>query len=72
MALLVEMVADRGMNGGEFLQTSHPPEALHCPFSSSERQMRVFGLIVQIASNLPLVLSKEADLSVSARSINVA
>ena len=29
-ALLVEMVADGGMNGGELLQTSHATEPLHC------------------------------------------
>gem|GEM_PF-3032263 len=33
-ALLVEMVMDRGMNGREFLQRSHLPEPLHCPFSA--------------------------------------
>jgi hypothetical protein len=49
-ALRVEMVADRGMDGGEFLQTSHPPEAQHRPFSSSEWQVRVLGPIVQPAT----------------------
>ena len=38
-ALLVEMVADGGMNGGEFLQTSHAAKPLHGPFSSSKRQV---------------------------------
>ena len=36
-AFLVEMVEDRGVDGCEFLQTSHPPKALHRPLPSSER-----------------------------------
>jgi hypothetical protein len=36
MALRVEMVVDRGVDGDEFLQTSHPPEAKHGPFSPSK------------------------------------
>jgi hypothetical protein len=44
------MVADGGMDGGEFLQTSHPPEAQHRPFSSSEWLVRVLGPIVQPAT----------------------
>lgn len=39
MALLVEMVVDTGVDGDEFLQTSHAPEAQHRPFPSSERQV---------------------------------
>lgn len=39
VSLLIEMVADGGMNSGEFLQTSHAPEPLHGPFSSSKRQV---------------------------------
>ena len=46
-ALLVEMVEDGRVDGDEFLQTSHAPEALHGPFSSSERQMRILNPIVQ-------------------------
>jgi hypothetical protein len=38
------------MDGGEFLQTSHPPEAQHRPFSSSEWLVRVLGPIVQPAT----------------------
>ena len=37
MAFLIEMVADGGMNGREFLQTSRTAKPLHGPFSSSER-----------------------------------
>ena len=35
------------MNGGEFLQTSHLPETEHGPLSSSKRQVRVLGAIVE-------------------------
>jgi len=40
-ALMIEMLADGGMNGGEFLHTSHAAEPLHGPFSSSKRQVRM-------------------------------
>jgi hypothetical protein len=36
---LVEVVVNGGVNGGELLQTSHPPEADHSPFPSSEWQV---------------------------------
>ncbi len=36
---LVEVVVNRGVDGGKFLQTSHLPEALHRPFPPSEWQM---------------------------------
>ena len=35
------------MNGDEFLQTSHLPEALHGTFSSSKRQIRILGSVVK-------------------------
>ncbi len=35
VAFLVEVVMDGGMNGGEFLQTSHASETQHRSFSSS-------------------------------------
>ena len=38
-ALLVEVVEDGGVDGGELLKTSHAPEALHGPFSSSKRKV---------------------------------
>jgi len=38
---------DGGMNRCEFLQTSHPPEALHRPLASSKRQVRVFSPVVE-------------------------
>ena len=55
MALLIEMVADGRMNGGEFLQTSHAAEPLHGSFSSSEWQVRILGPIVHPAARFLLV-----------------
>ena len=46
-SFLVEVVVDGGMDGGEFLQTSHPPETLHGAFPSSERQVRILNAIVE-------------------------
>jgi hypothetical protein len=39
MAVLVEMIVERGMGGGEFLQGFDVPEPRHRPLSSSERLM---------------------------------
>jgi hypothetical protein len=50
VALLIEVVVDRGMGGGELLQATHPPEALHCPLSSSQRLMSIFDAVVQPAA----------------------
>lgn len=41
------MVEDRGVNSGELLQTSHPPEPLHCAFSPSERKVGILRAIVE-------------------------
>lgn len=38
---------NRGVDGGEFLQTPHPPKALHRAFPSSEWQVRVFPMVVR-------------------------
>jgi hypothetical protein len=46
-ALLVEMDADGGMNGDEFLQTSHPAEPLHGSLSPSKRLVRILSPVVQ-------------------------
>ena len=54
-ALLVEMVADEGMDGDEFLQSSHAMEPLHGPFSSSKWQVRILRPIVQPAARFLLV-----------------
>jgi hypothetical protein len=36
MAVVVEVVVDRGVGGGELLEGSHAPELRHRSFSSSE------------------------------------
>ena len=50
VALVVEVIMDRGVNGGKFLQASHAPKTLHRLFSSSQWQMRVLGPVVQPAA----------------------
>jgi len=47
VAVLVEVVVDRGMNGGEFLQGLYVLEPRHRSFSSSERLVRILGSIVE-------------------------
>ena len=49
-ALVVEVVRDRGMDGGEFLKTSHASEAEHCSLPSSKRKVRVLCAIVEPCS----------------------
>ena len=39
VAVLIEVVVDRAVEGCEFLQTSHPPEPRHVPFPSSKWEM---------------------------------
>jgi len=36
-AIVVKVIVDRGVGGGEFLQGLDVPEFRHCPFPSSER-----------------------------------
>ena len=45
-ALLIEMVMDRGVNGGELLQCSHPTKAEHRALSPSEGLVRILRAIV--------------------------
>ena len=47
MALQIKMVVNRRMYGSEFLQTSHAPEPLHRPFSSSKRLVRILATVIQ-------------------------
>ena len=54
MSFLVEVVVNRAVNRGEFLQTSHPPEAKHRPLSSSKRLVRILGAVVDPAADLAL------------------
>ncbi|CUH41240.1 hypothetical protein RUM4293_00108 [Ruegeria atlantica] len=51
-SFLVEVVVDRGMDGGEFLQTSHAPETLHRALTSSKRQVRVLDSVVEPPARL--------------------
>jgi hypothetical protein len=46
-ALLIEMIVDGGMNGDEFLQTSHAAEPLHGLLPSSKRKVEILSPIVQ-------------------------
>ena len=46
---MVEMVVDRGMGGGKFLQGLYIPELRHRALSSPEWLMRIFGSIVEPA-----------------------
>ena len=39
VTVLIEMIVNRGMGGGKFLQGPHVPEHRHRPLSSSERLM---------------------------------
>jgi hypothetical protein len=55
----VEEVVDGGVNGGEFLQTAQAPEAEHCSFSSSKRQVRVLDPIVEPPPRRLKVLGSE-------------
>ncbi len=52
VAVLIEMIMDRGVDGGEFLQGFNVPKLRHRPLSSSERLMRVFGPVVEPAAAL--------------------
>lgn len=60
MTVVVEMVVDRGMDGGELLQGFDIPEPGHRPFPSSKRLVRVLGSIVEPATTL--LISAIADL----------
>jgi hypothetical protein len=46
---------DGRVNCDELLQTSHSPEALHGPFSSSERDLRFLDPVVQPPARLLFV-----------------
>jgi len=52
MALQVKMVADSGVYGHKFLQTSHAPEMRNDPFSSSKRLVRIFCPVVRPATRI--------------------
>jgi hypothetical protein len=53
VSFLVEVVTDKSVDGGNFLQTSHPHEAKHRPFSAPKRLARILCTIVHPPTNLP-------------------
>ncbi len=59
VAVLVEVVVDRGMGGGKFLEGLHVPELRHRSFSSSERLVGILSSIVQPPA--ALLISSIAD-----------
>jgi hypothetical protein len=54
-AFLIQVVVNGAVEGCEFLQTSHPPEAEHGPFSSSEWLMGILDANVQPTADIALV-----------------
>ena len=59
MPFLVEVVVNGAVNRGEFLQTSHPSEPEHRPFSSPERQVRVLSPVVEPSPYFATITSAE-------------
>ncbi len=49
MAAEIEVIMDRNVNGGEFLQGLDVPEFRHRAFSSSKRLVRVSSPVVEPA-----------------------
>ena len=47
MAVLVEVIVDRGVGGGKLLESLHVPELRHRSFSSSERLVGILSPIVE-------------------------
>ena len=47
LAFEIEVVVNRGLDGGELLKTSHRPEPVHYFLSSPQRLMRVFSFVIQ-------------------------
>ena len=56
---MIEMVEDRGVDGGEFLERSHPPKAQHRPLPSSKGLVRVLSAIVLPTTGLLFVADAE-------------
>lgn len=53
MAVLIEVIMDRGVDGGKFVEGFHASEIRHCLFPSSERLVGILSPIVQPATALP-------------------
>ena len=65
VAIEVEMVADIGMDGGEFLQVAHAAKPHHRPLSSPERLVRILRPVVEMSSGeMPICCT---DLAQSGR-----
>ena len=54
--VLVEVVVDGAVKGGELLHTSHPAEPQHRPLASSGWQVGVLDPVVGAAADLVLVV----------------
>ena len=59
MVSVVGMIADRGMDGGEFMQSLNVSEPRHHPFPLSKGLMCVIGSIAELT--LDLLASLVAD-----------
>ena len=62
MAARVEMAIDESRSGEEVLSLRGRFEALHLPFSSSRRTMRVLSPIVQVSALPVLNVGKQVAL----------
>jgi len=59
MAFPVEVVVDRSMDSGEFLQPSQLSETKHRSLPSSKWLIRILGAVVDPAADLALVDAAE-------------
>jgi hypothetical protein len=53
--LSIEVIVDRAVKRGKFLQTSHSPEPEHGSFPSSKGLMRILAPIVQPTADLSFI-----------------
>ena len=53
MTSVIEVIVNRGMHSGEFLQRLDVSERRHRPFPPSKREMRILGSVVQPACAFP-------------------
>jgi len=47
VTVLIEMIMDRGVDGGKLLRSLDVPELRHCTLPSSKRVMRAFGSVIE-------------------------
>ncbi len=69
VAVVVEVVVDRGMGGGKLLECPHVPELCHRSFSSSERLVGILGTIVEPPTSD--LIGSIADLYDRSRSVTI-